>query len=49
MKKIERKEEQELLNAELRLAIQKLEEIVKAEMPKSWRKEQTKKGIKRKG
>ena len=37
MEKIDKEKERELLDAEIRLAVQKLEEIVKAEMPKSWR------------
>lgn len=49
MEKIDKEKERELLDAEIRLAVQKLEEIVKAEMPKSWETRQTKKRIKRKG
>lgn len=48
MKKIEKGKEQ-ILNGELLAAIQSLEEIVKAEMPKNWEREQTKKDIKKKG
>ncbi len=50
MEKIEGKEEQEkILKAELVEALRSLEEIVKAEMPKNWEREQSKKAIKRKG
>jgi hypothetical protein len=46
MKKIEKNREHERqdLEADVLFAVQKLEEIVKAEMPKSWRTKQTKKG-----